>query len=196
MNRQVVLIVIAILAVFGGLVGVVLYQRGAGDDAGVEPAGEDPSAVGEVATGDATLVVDLYFPGGGRLVAERHELAVGEAATERIAAVVEALLAGPRGAALSAPLPEGVGIRQIYLGEGGTAFLDIESVEGAPPPAAGSQREMLTVYSLVNSVVLNFDDIDQLVLLWNGRQLETFGGHLDTMRPLVANPDLIAAPTE
>ena len=51
---------------------------------------------------------------------------------------------------------------------------------------------MLTVYSLVNTVLLNFEQLDRVVLLWNGRQLRTFAGHVDTMRPLAANPDLIA----
>ncbi|MEM7357123.1 MAG: hypothetical protein AAF657_40285, partial [Acidobacteriota bacterium] len=60
------------------------------------------------------------------------------------------------------------------------------------PPASGSAREMLTIYSLVNSVLLNFEEVERLVLLWNGGQMRTFAGHMDTRRPLVANLDLIA----
>ncbi len=51
---------------------------------------------------------------------------------------------------------------------------------------------MLTVYSLVNTVLLNTEGAERLVLLWNGQQPMTFAGHLNTARPLKANRDLVA----
>lgn len=193
MSRQVVLIAIAIFAILAGLVAHFTWQRDAGDDAASEPVAAEPTLSPAPLSGEELLAADLYFPGtGGGLQAERHELPMSADASERISTVVAALLAGPRGAGLQAPLPEGVSVRKVYLTEGGTAFLDLESVAGAPPPASGSLREMLTVYSLTNTVLLNFDEVKSLVLLWNGRQRTTFAGHLDTMRPLSANTDLIA----
>ncbi len=193
MKRQAVLIVIAILVVLAGLVTIVTWQRDDPEDAAVEPDGAETTSSGEDVVASAVLAAELYFPGtGGWLLAERHEVSESAELTERISAVVETLLAGPRGGGLRAPLPEGVSVRKIYLAESGLAFLDFESPENAPPPPSGSRREMLTVYSLVNTVLLNFEQLDRVVLLWNGRQLKTFAGHLDTKRPLAANTDLIA----
>ncbi len=50
------------------------------------------------------------------------------------------------------------------------------------------------LYSLVNTVLLNTPEANRLVVLWNGRQPETFAGHIDTARPLAARPNLIAEP--
>ena len=43
-------------------------------------------------------------------------------------------------------------------------------------------------------MLLNVGEARAVVLLWNGRQRKSFAGHLDTARPLVANPDLVALP--
>jgi hypothetical protein len=52
---------------------------------------------------------------------------------------------------------------------------------------------MLSVYSLVDTVLLNVPEIEAMVLLWNGRQPQAFAGHVDTSLPLRADRDLIAA---
>ena len=196
MSRRVVLITGAIFVILAGLAAFYSRQRGPEDDAPAEPDAELQDRE-EISDDRDLLEADLYFPGtGGGLEAERHELTVGAGAIERISAVVSALLAGPRDRALRAPLPSTVSLRKVYLTEEGTAFLDLQSADGGPPPASGSQREVLTVYSLVNTVLLNFEEAESLVLLWNGRQLRTFAGHLDTMRPLTSKTDLIAPSLE
>ena len=42
----------------------------------------------------------------------------------------------------------------------------------------------------VNRVVQNGPGARSVVVLWNGRQPRTFGGHIDTSRPLLPAPDL------
>jgi spore germination protein GerM len=193
MNRQTLLIAIVIAAVLAGLVAVVFWQLGGSEETAAEQPGTEPAAP-EVDAEAEAWTPDLYFPGDGeRLHAERRELPPAGGVEERITALVEALLAGPSGAGLQAPLPEGVHLRKVYLAENGLAYLDFQSPDGAPPPASGSLREILTIYSLVDTVLLNFEQLDRVVLLWNGRQLQTFAGHVDTMRPLAAEADLIAA---
>ena len=63
----------------------------------------------------------------------------------------------------------------------------------ALPPVAGSQRELLAAYSLVNSVCGNVPRIRGVVLLWNSEQRTTFAGNLDTTRPLTPNRRLVSA---
>ncbi len=185
--------ILAVLAAVAFAVLLALWWRGAGeaDEPGLSTETAEPLVQPEQVELAAR---DLYFPGdGGRLYAEQRELPVGADLEERVTGLVEALLAGPQGAGIRPPLPDDVSVRRVYLLEGGQAVLDLASPEGAPPPPAGSQRERLMVYSLVNTVLLNFEEIETLVLLWNGEQPLTFAGHLDTSRPLRANPDLIAS---
>ena len=109
---------------------------------------------------------------------------------DRVAALVTALIAGPDAAGLQPPLPKSVTVESVYLMDG-EVVLDLASPEDRPPPS-GSEREMLTVFSLVNTVLLNTEGAERLVLLWNGQQPMTFAGHLNTARPLKANRDLVA----
>ena len=67
----------------------------------------------------------------------------------------------------------------------------VEEPARAGPPVSGSQTELLAVYSLVDTILLNVPEMEAVILLWNGRQLLTFAGHLDTSLPLRADSDLI-----
>lgn len=141
---------------------------------------------------DETVAIDLYFPGeGGRLYLESRQRPAGNEVAERAGAIVTELINGPQRGSLQAPLPAGVGLGAVYLMEEGELVVDLVSAQGAPP-STGSLREMLTVYSLVNSLLLNLEGAERATLLWNGRQRLTFAGHLDTTRPLVPNTDLVA----
>ena len=195
MNRQTVLIAIAIAAVLAVVLAIVSCQGEVDPGDSSEPIEETPAEGEGELEAQILMPANLYFPSaGGWLLAERREFPSSEAVADGITVLVEALLAGPGPTipGLDPPLPEGVTVRRVYLGDDGTAFLDLQSPESAPPPASGSRQEILTVYSVVNTVLLNFDEVEHLVLLWNGRQPRTFAGHLDTMRPLSANTDLIA----
>lgn len=165
---------------------LLLFVAGCRPDGPGEGSGERDGAKGEAAE------AELYFPGeGGRLYVERREVPAGGDPEERIAALVEALIAGPGGASLRAPLPEGVTVREVDL-IGGTVYLDLASPDGEPPPSTGSMREMLTVYSLINTVLLNVEGATRLAILWNSEQPLTYGGHVNTARPLPVNRDLVA----
>ncbi len=135
----------------------------------------------------------LYFPDTrGLLGAESRSLTAAPAPEARIHALLAELLRGPREPGLVAPLPEAVEVAGVHLARDGVVYVDLASPEPAPRPT-GSQAEILTVYSLVHSILLNVREARSVVLLWNGRQLETFAGHLDTTRPLRANRDLLPA---
>lgn len=147
-------------------------------------------------TVDASLLADLYFPGsGGRLYAERREVPADSRIEGQITILINELLRGPEGASLYSPLPSGVEVAGVHLLADGVAYIDLTPPENAGALSWGSKREILAVYSLVDSVVLNFPEVEAVILLWNGRQQPTFAGHLDTTRPLVANRALLAPGT-
>ena len=188
-------IAIAAAAVFVAALG---FWLGRPEESGIQEGGPptDSKAGTEASpeSGQTTRPAELFFPGEGeRLYAERRGVADGEPEA-RTAALVQALLDGPRaqaGTSLRSPLPDGTLLGGVFLLGGDTAVVDLVSEQHPSPPSVGSKRELLSVYSLVNTVVLDVDDIDKLALTWNGRQPETFGGHLDLRRALTSDDALI-----
>ncbi|MCP4659309.1 MAG: GerMN domain-containing protein [bacterium] len=193
MSRRRVWILIAALLIAAGAGAALWWMVSTGDEESDAAIVEEQSPdVDEGPEPEATRPCDLYFPGaGGHLSVEPRELPADADSAARVTDLVEALIAGPQGASLRPPLPDGVTVGQVYLMDGGTVILDLESAEPAPP-ASGSLREMLTVYSLVNTVLFNVEEAEQLVLLWNGQQPSTFAGHLNTAQPLLPNTRLVA----
>ena len=75
-------------------------------------------------------------------------------------------------------------------------IVDLEMPGESAHPDWGSRQEMLAVYSLVDTVLLNLPDIKAVTLLRNGQQPKTFAGHIDTTHPLVADRNLLATRTQ
>jgi len=50
---------------------------------------------------------------------------------------------------------------------------------------------MMTVYSIVNSLTLNFPPIKRVQILIDGKPIETITGHLFLKQPVPPKPDLI-----
>ena len=100
------------------------------------------------------------------------------------------MVAAPQAKPSRAHLPENVQVGAIFLLDQ-TAYVDLVTAEGSPFPTTGSQQEMLIAYSLVQSLVANFEEVESVVLLLNGRQPTTLAGHLDTTRPLRGQPDWV-----
>ncbi len=152
-----------------------------------------PAATPNTAPAGETVELTIYFPGAdGRLYGERREAQVGPGAPARARAALEALLAGPRSEGLRAPLPAGIEVGSLTLLADGTVVVDLRSAERELPPSSGSQAERATVYSLVDTLLLNVEGSRRVTLLWNGVQRESFAGHLDTTRPLAADTSLLA----
>ena len=154
------------------------------------PKAEAPETPMVVADGDQVRL-RLYFPGGGGLlVLEERDLPV-EGAGADLRAIAAQVLAGPETPGLYPPFPAGTDVGSVFVSESGIAYVDLVSTD-AGPPSSGSRQEMLSVYSVVNSIAANLPDLEGVVLLWNGQQRRTFAGHLDTGRPLEENPQLVA----
>ena len=136
--------------------------------------------------------VALHFPAiDGMLHVERREMELPAGDSPRLSAIVGALLGGSQRQGLLAPFPEGVGVGGVLLDPAGILYVDLVAPELPDPPPSGSALEMMRVYSVVNTALANEERARAVVLLWNGKQRQTFAGHLDTMRPLVANRALV-----
>lgn len=163
--------------------------RGTEEAAPAEAAPAPPSEDEVESLGRKPVV--LYFPSSSssRLVGEPREILRTPRPGDQAKQILSDLLAGPRGDSALAAVPTGTKLRQVYVLPNGTAYADF-SQELKSAIGAGSDDEILTVYSIVNSVTLNIPQIFRLGILVEGRPCESLNGHLDLRRPLPPDRDL------
>ena len=101
-------------------------------------------------------------------------------------------IAGPKDAALTAPLPQHLALRNAFVPGDGRVVVDVD-VDPAWAKAAGSDEELSAVAAIVNTLLQNIAGTDRVQILVNGGPVETFGGHVDVSRPLPAMKDEVAA---
>lgn len=189
MNRRTATLLVAASAAIL-VIALVLAVRGRRARTAVEPSAvaTAPAAADEsVAAWPATL----WLPSESeRLAPTSVEVASGADPEARAAALVAALLAARPEPPLDAVFPGEVAVGRLLV-SGGTAFVDLRPLDGAgDPPSAGSNLELLRVYSIVHTLARNVPEIERVVLLWNGTQRAGFPGHVDTGHPLVPIPAL------
>jgi len=105
------------------------------------------------------------------------------------ALIVEKLIDGPQ-KVLMPTIPAGTRLRAFYTTRDGTAFVDL-SKEVRENHPGGARSELMTIYSIVNSVILNIPEIDSVKILVDGREETTLAGHIDLRFPFKANMLLI-----
>ena len=62
-------------------------------------------------------------------------------------------------------------------------------------PSGGSEAELITVYSVVNSLTVNFPAIKRVQILVEDKPRPTLWGHVDLTRPLPPDMTLLATST-
>jgi spore germination protein GerM len=136
-------------------------------------------------------IVTLYFsdPEGEYLIGEKREILKARRVEEEMREMVVELTKGPRGK-LVPTLPARTKLLGIELGENGLAKIDFSKALAKDHPG-GSTAEMMTVYSVVNSLTLNYPQIRKVQILVEGKKIETIAGHLSLGQPISSKTDLI-----
>lgn len=132
-------------------------------------------------------LVHLYFADVTRpfLVAEaRVVIDPGDAAAFGRQLVAELIAGSKRG--YLATLPKGTQLRSFFLLEDGTAVVDF-SVHLRENHPGGCRLEQLTLFSVVNSLILNVDGIDRVKILIDGMEAQALTGHLPLDFPFTAD---------
>ena len=141
-----------------------------------------------------TVTVNLYFTGKDQfsLLAEQRTLSGPQNPVVLGRAIIRELAAGPRNKNLVRTLPDSNILRTFFIASDKTAYIDFGSEMWAHHPG-GVQADMLAIYSIVNSLVLNMSAIDAVKILNPGPGREPIlpAGHLDLHYPLKANILLI-----
>lgn len=108
---------------------------------------------------------------------------------DQMRVIVEALIKGPE-SDLVPTIPAEVKLRAVEADAQGKGVVDFSSALSANHPG-GSQAEVQTIYSIVNSLVLNIPSLQEVQILVEGKTLETLKGHVDLRNPLKADRSLI-----
>ena len=142
-----------------------------------------------------TKEMDLFFADitGRRLSLERREV-TGVNRGDLLKSVVEELIKGPVDENRIRTLPESVLVRAVFEREK-TVWVDLGGAVQDEHPG-GAWTEVLAVYSVVNTLTENFSDVSNVQLLINGRESETFAGHVDISTPLTSRIQLLAGDWE
>jgi len=138
------------------------------------------------------LSVRVFFPavGGDGLVAETREIFETAYPGDRAKQILSDLISGPTTPGALYALPRGTRLRQVYVLSNGEAWADF-SEELALGMDGGSASEILAVYAIIDSIVLNVPEIRRVGILVGGRERETLGGHLDLRRALPPDETLV-----
>lgn len=163
---------------------------GAPEEDAAAGAGLETSAPAKAGEQEAEkrISIRLYFEAPDRLglVPEERSVPFSDDLPRQLRTVVEELARGSTTGLLTT-LPAGTKVLEVFVTARGIAYLDL-SKEVAGISEGGSKGELLTVYSVVNSLTTNFPAVKRVQFLVEDKPVATLAGHVDLSRPLL--PDL------
>ncbi len=132
-------------------------------------------------------IVHLYFADAKRpfLNAEARVMVSPEDPMVFGRQLLVELINGPARGNL-ATIPTGTQLRALFLLGDGTAVVDF-STQFRDNHAGSCRLEQLTLFSVVNSLILNIKEIDRVKILIDGSEVQTLTGHLPLEFPLTAD---------
>jgi spore germination protein GerM len=133
----------------------------------------------------------LYFSDseGEYLIGEKRKILKKNTVQEEAKETVIELIKGPNGK-LIPTLPPRTDLLTLQISDAGVARVNFTPALSKDHPG-GSSAEMMTVYSIVNSLSLNFPQIKRVQFLIDGKPIATIVGHLSLEQPVSPKPDLI-----
>jgi hypothetical protein len=144
-----------------------------------------------IPTDQQNVVVHLYFADNDHLYlkAESRSFTNPKDPAQFGQAIVRALINGPQQDLLQT-LPKKSTLRSFFVTKENIAYVDLgKDIKESMP--GGAKSEMLAVYSIVNSLILNIPEIEKVKILIGGRESSTLDGHMDLRFPFKANMLLI-----
>jgi spore germination protein GerM len=135
--------------------------------------------------------VTLYFSDQEAefLMGQKREIRKKEEVEEEVQEVIRELIKGPKGRLLPT-LPSRTELLSLQLDDKGIARVNFSRALSKDHPG-GSSAEVMTVYSVVNTLIINFPVIKRVQFLVEGKEIESITGHLSLNSPIASKPDLI-----
>lgn len=189
LNRLVILgALLILLAVFV----VIFIKIGGKEKTAQTPVSLPPEITqpSEEQRGKKKIVLFYLSEKDALLHREEREIYAYESIAHEAKQTVEELLKESQNGYLS-PIPPQTKLRELFLTRRGVAYVDFSKDFQIGHPS-GSTAEILTIYSVVNSLTYNFKSIKKVFILIEGAEKETLGGHVNLSRPFLPQYSLIA----
>ncbi len=136
-------------------------------------------------------IVYLYFANkeNTHLISEERRVPFPDNPVALGRIIMKELIKGPE-KGLMRTIPKQTVLNALYITNAGTAYVDVsEGIKENHP--GGVKMELMTIYSIVNSLVLNIPEIRTVKILVQGRESMTLAGHIDLRFPFKANMMLV-----
>jgi spore germination protein GerM len=143
---------------------------------------------------DKPILIKVFFgaPGRQRLEAEARTIYASATKADQAKQALLEILKGPR-SGLVAVVPQATAVKELYLAEDGTAYVDL-SKEASSGHPGGVLAERLTVAAVVNTLLYNFPEITRVRLFIEGEPRETLSGHVRISGLLGRDREMVARP--
>ena len=177
-----------VLAIFIGIFGYLVLFKWTQKPSSRVPVGPGVLALPEQRS--VKSIAHLYFTTKENtyLVAEKRELLHSGDPVDLAKMIIEGLIKGPL--ELMRTLPVDTRLRALFIDQGKTAYVDFNgSVQERHP--GGIRSEFFSIYSIVNSLILNIPEINKVKILIAGQESQTLAGHIDIRFPFKANMLLV-----
>jgi spore germination protein GerM len=132
-------------------------------------------------------LVHLYFADSSGKYLSAEQRVVGQPVDVASAArkLVEELIRGPLQEG-TRTLPREASLRALFVTSDGVAYVDFKA-DALDFHPGGVETELLTIYSIVDTLVLNLEEVRQVKFLIGGQEAVTLAGHVDLSRPFKAD---------
>jgi spore germination protein GerM len=187
-SRRKGIFILAVLIGIGiGIGGLLLFRQERGVVS--KPTVKKPVVVKEQKKEEKNVI--LYFSDEDEeyLIGEKNRITKKDRVEEEAKELVAELIRGPRGK-LIPTLPPQTRLISLHVDEEGLAKVSFSRAFTADHPG-GSSAEIMTVYSIVNSLTTNFPQIKRVQILVEGKEIESIAGHLSLMKPISSKADLV-----
>ena len=121
---------------------------------------------------------------------EKRKIFLTSSVADQAKQIVVELINGPLEKGLLPTLPTQTRLRGLYLDRSGTAYLDLSSelVDFHP---GGTDEEIATIFSIVDSLIYNLPQIKRVHILVNGEERDTLKSHLDLRRDYAKDMSIV-----
>jgi Sporulation and spore germination len=135
---------------------------------------------------DPPVSAKIFFPaaGGSALLTTEDDMIFKSAeVVNRAKQILQKLQDGPHSNAMFPSLPKDTKVQDIFISEQGVALIDFSNTISTNHPG-GLLNELTTIYSIVDSLTYNIDEIKQVKILIGGVEKETLAGHCLLLLPM------------
>lgn len=190
-------LVTAILAVVFAVALMTALDRLLTQPTPADPSTAAPPPTPAEAPAVPKIKATLFFASedGWHLVPVEREVPLAEGAVAQARAVLEAQLSAEAPAPLISTIPKGATLRGIFVSDRNEVFVDLDPVIRTSHPG-GTQQELMTVYTIVNTLLTNLPGLQEVQILIGGQEVDTLAGHVDLRRPLKKNDSLLVASSQ